>query len=236
MSVVIPIAALVIAYILGSIPTGYWLAKAVKGIDIRKEGSGSTGATNVLRCVGKKEAAFVMGFDIFKGYVAVTIAIYLESTFNCNLFGVEGLLPILAGWTSLVGHAKSIFLNFQGGKSVATGLGVYFGLNWAVAICAFTLWALLIFVTRYVSLASILATFSCIPMMWAFGGSVPYIIYSVVTFLIIGFRHTENVKRLIKGTEPKFGKKANKDDSKKEDDSHKSVEAANEKTNQEPTT
>ncbi len=208
MSIVIAISSLLVAYLLGAIPTGFWVAKLVKGIDIRKEGSGSTGATNVLRCVGKKEAAFVMFFDIFKGYLAVAIAIYLESAYSCDLFGVRGLLPVIAAVISLVGHSKSIFLNFQGGKSVATGLGTYFALNWIVAIIAFTLWAFLIFVTRYVSLASIIGTFSCIVTMIALGSPIPYVVYTFIAFTYITARHTENVKRLMKGTEPKFGKKA----------------------------
>ncbi len=209
MSIVIAISSLLLAYLLGSIPTGYWVAKLVKGIDIRKEGSGSTGATNVLRCVGKKEAAFVMFFDIFKGYLAVAISIYLEANFQAQLFGVQGLLPVIASVTSLVGHSKSIFLNFQGGKSVATGLGTYFALNWLVAVCAFTLWVLLIVVTRYVSLASIIGTFSCLVFMILFGSPLPYIIYAVIAFTYITLRHKENIKRLMNGTEPKFGKKSN---------------------------
>ncbi|MCW5821968.1 MAG: glycerol-3-phosphate 1-O-acyltransferase PlsY [Cyanobacteria bacterium TGS_CYA1] len=219
MSIVIAISSLVLAYLLGSIPTGFWVAKIAKGIDIRKEGSGSTGATNVLRCVGKKEAAFVMFFDIFKGYLAVAISIYLESAYSAELFGVRGLLPVFAAVISLVGHSKSIFLNFQGGKSVATGLGTYFALNWLVAVCAFSLWVTLIFVTRYVSLASIIGTFSCLVFMILFGSPLPYIIYAVIAFTYITARHKENVKRLMNGTEPKFGKKATdkKEDSPKGD-------------------
>lgn len=220
MSLVIAISSLVLAYLLGSIPTGFWVAKLAKGIDIRKEGSGSTGATNVLRCVGKKEAAFVMFFDIFKGYLAVAISIYLESAYSCQLFGIHGLLPVIAAVISLVGHSKSIFLNFQGGKSVATGLGTYFALNWLVAVCAFSLWVTLIFVTRYVSLASIIGTFSCLVFMILFGSPLPYIIYAVIAFTYITARHKENVKRLLNGTEPKFGKKAadKKDDSPPKED------------------
>lgn len=220
MSIVIAISSLLIAYLLGSIPTGYWVAKLVKGIDIRNEGSGSTGATNVLRCVGKKEAAFVMFFDIFKGYLAVAISIFLESAYQAQLFGIHGLLPVIAAVISLVGHSKSIFLNFKGGKSVATGLGTYFALNWLVAVCAFSLWVTLIFVTRYVSLASILGTFSCLVFMILFGSPLPYIIYAVIAFVYITGRHKENIKRLMNGTEPKFGKKADntKEDSLKEDE------------------
>lgn len=220
MSIVIAISSLLIAYLLGSIPTGFWVAKLAKGIDIREEGSGSTGATNVLRCVGKKEAAFVMFFDIFKGYLAVAISIYLETAYSSELFGVRGLLPVIAAVISLVGHSKSIFLNFQGGKSVATGLGTYFALNWLVAVCAFSLWVTLIFLTRYVSLASIIGTFSCLVFMILFGSPLPYIIYAVIAFVYITARHKENIKRLMNGTEPKFGKKANneKENSPKEDE------------------
>lgn len=227
MSIVIAISSLLVAYLLGAIPTGFWVAKLAKGIDIRKEGSGSTGATNVLRCVGKKEAAFVMFFDIFKGYLAVAIAIYLESAYSCDLFGVRGLLPVFAAVISLIGHSKSIFLNFQGGKSVATGLGTYFALNWQVAIIAFSLWVFLIFVTRYVSLASIIGTFSCIVTMILFGSPVPYIVYTLIAFTYITARHTENIKRLMNGTEPKFGQKA------KDNKENTSKEVANDQANPE---
>jgi len=218
MSILIAIGSLFVAYLLGAIPTGYWVAKLAKGIDIRKEGSGSTGATNVLRCVGKKEAAFVMFFDIFKGYLAVALAVYLESAYACDLFGVRGLLPVAAAVISLVGHSKSIFLNFQGGKSVATGLGTYFALNWAVAVVAFALWVSLIYITRYVSLASIAGCLSCIITMILFGSPLPYVIYAFIAFTYITARHKENVKRLLNGTEPKFGKKAA--DNKDKDDNN----------------
>lgn len=222
-----------LGYILGSIPTGYWVVKALKGIDIRTIGSGSTGTTNVLRAAGKTAALFVLIVDILKGYFPVLLAQVLEEAALSHLpSGLEpmpnSLLGILVGSlkavpchdlqlvapvvaiAALVGHSKSIFLGFQGGKSAATGLGTLFGLNALAAAETFGFWILLVALTRYVSLASMLGVTACVFFMWAAKTPPSYVGYCVFAMIYVIARHKDNIGRLLKGTEPKLGQKKDK--------------------------
>jgi glycerol-3-phosphate acyltransferase PlsY len=205
MSIFIALALICAAYLVGSIPTGYWLVKALKGIDIRKFGSGSTGATNVWRCVGKGAGITVFAFDLFKGILPVVAGVQLES--GLGLPGPVGVFPVLMAAASLFGHSRSIFLGFQGGKSAATGLGTLLALNPLVGALTFATWLVVVAISRIVSVGSIAAVFSCIFYMALLNTPVPYVVYCVAGFFYVTLRHKENIKRLLKGTEPRIGDK-----------------------------
>jgi len=212
---------LIITYLVGSIPAGYWLGKVLKGIDIRTVGSGSTGATNVYRNIGKIAGVSVFVLDFLKGYLPVAFAIALEtggawrmmngSAFPGNVLS-EGdwidanhLLPVLLAMTALVGHSRSIFLGFKGGKSAATGLGTLFALDFRVGAFTFLTWMIVLYIGKMVSVASILATAMCIPLMIFFRPIPSYIIYCILGFIYVTARHKANIGRILAGTEPKIG-------------------------------
>jgi acyl phosphate:glycerol-3-phosphate acyltransferase len=193
------------SYLIGSIPTGYWLAKIVKGIDIRQHGSGSTGATNVWRCVGKAAGVSVFLIDVLKGALPVGIAVALNSNSEYAALDRNQLLPLVVALTALVGHSKSIFLNFQGGKSAATGLGTLFALNPTVGFVTFVSWLSMVYAFRLVSLASIVATAICGIYMAFAGAPTSYVAYCILGFIYVTYRHKANVQRLLNGTEPRLG-------------------------------
>lgn len=215
------VLAILAGYLLGSIPTGYWVGKLIKGIDIREHGSKSTGATNVLRCVGKGPAAFVFFFDIFKAYAPVWVAAtytreisQLGPAMPEQLMGLH-VLPTAVAVMELIGHSKSIFLGFTGGgKSAAVALGSVFAMNPLAALLSFITWLSILGLSRYVSLASILATASSAvwvylvnmyfhePTQWA------YVLYCSLGGSYVIYRHKANISRLLAGTESKIGQKA----------------------------
>src|SRR5664279_3080075 len=140
--------ALVACYLMGAIPFGLIIGKVTRGVDIRDFGSGNIGFTNVLRTLGPGPGAAVFFFDTFKGFAAVLL---------CQRLGLNDYLIVTGGILSIIGHSFSIFLKFQGGKGVATSLGMIIGLNPIIAVIAFALWLLIVAVTRIVSIASIIA-------------------------------------------------------------------------------
>ncbi len=191
--------ALAACYFMGAIPFGLIIGLLVKGIDIRKFGSGNIGASNVLRTLGTGPALLVFFFDTIKGTAAVLL---------CANMGLGPYLVVAGALLSILGHTFSIFLKFKGGKGVATSLGVIIGLDWMVALIAFGLWAAIVLVTRYISLGSIIASAS-VPIMMIFwkAREVPqaYQILAAVAALTILIKHTSNIKRLLNGTENKIG-------------------------------
>jgi acyl phosphate:glycerol-3-phosphate acyltransferase len=198
-------------YLLGAIPTGYLVVRFLKGVDIRTIGSGSTGATNVLRACGKGPAIFVMAFDMFKGCVAIWLAIYLEPILfqaSPSLLQLHLLAPLTA-LTCLIGHSRSIFLGFKGGKSAATALGTLVAMNCAVGILVFASWAAILWLTRIVSVASLAAGLLSILFMSCLGGYTSYVGYCVAGATCIFILHRANIERLLAGTEPKIGQKFN---------------------------
>jgi acyl phosphate:glycerol-3-phosphate acyltransferase len=188
-----------VGYLLGSIPSGYWAGKWVKGIDIRKYGSKSTGATNVLRVLGKGPAAAVFAADVIKGVLAVLAA--------WSLGQGSDLWVLAAGLAAILGHSKSIFLNFSGGKSVAVSVGLLLAMDWRVGLCALTLWGVVVGLTRWVSLGSVLTAIVIAPLMYVFGDPASYILFGAVGGLYVIIRHKTNMQRLLKGTEPRIGEK-----------------------------
>jgi glycerol-3-phosphate acyltransferase PlsY len=203
------VALIILAsYLLGSIPTGYWIGKISKGIDVREVGSGSTGATNVMRCVGKKEALIVLLVDIAKGYIPVAGALYIEQ-FHPNLLPqtIPYLFGVVAAFFAIFGHSKSIFLNFTGGKSAATGIGTLFALHPLGAALTFAMWLVVLFSTKIVSLASISAALTCPIVMFVLHATPAIQAYAFIAFLYVTIRHKSNIKRLIDGTETKYTEK-----------------------------
>ncbi|BAZ41769.1 hypothetical protein NIES4101_77370 [Calothrix sp. NIES-4101] len=204
---------LVAAYLLGSIPTGYTAAKLLKGIDIREVGSGSTGATNVLRTLGKGPGAVVLLVDCLKGVFSVFLVYWLfEFAPNYNLIpqtiNIEIWQPwmvTMAGIFAVLGHSKSIFLGFTGGKSVATSLGILLAMNWQVGLATFGVFAVVVAISRIVSLSSMSGAVAVSIFMILLHQPLAYILFGVAGGLYVIIRHRSNLQRLIAGTEPKLG-------------------------------
>lgn len=191
------IATLIVAYTIGSIPTGYLIVKGKTGQDIRTIGSGSTGATNVKRVLGKKWFFIVMFLDALKGATPVLLASILVG----GVLG--GLAPVLAAVGVLIGHSKSIFLGFQGGKSVASGVGTILALNWLVGLAIAVVWGIITYSTKYVSVGSMIALALSPILMWLFGAPIAYIVYCAVGAVYIIYLHRTNIQRLVAGNENK---------------------------------
>ena len=191
--------ALVLAasYLIGSIPTGYIIVKLFTGQDIRTVGSGSTGATNVKRVMGKKWFFVVMLLDALKGALPVV----LTALFGADFAG--GLLPVLAAICVILGHSKSVFLNFTGGKSVASGVGILLALDWQAGLIIAAVWGVVTWVSRYVSLGSVVALALSPLIMWFLNAPPAYIVYAVIAAIYVIYLHRENIKRLKEGTENK---------------------------------
>lgn len=208
MNIAYAIGMILFSYLAGSIPTGYWLVKALKGIDIRTIGSGSTGATNVLRAAGKGAALFVMVFDITKGYIPVMLAtMFEESIWQTLPYYYPHTIPTVVAIIAIIAHSKSIFLGFNGGKSAATTLGTLYGLNPAAASLTFGLWIAIVFLSKFVSLASISAAIACPVFMYFCGAPPAVLVFSLVACVYVVARHKDNLKRLLAGTESKIGQK-----------------------------
>ncbi|OGH95880.1 MAG: acyl-phosphate glycerol 3-phosphate acyltransferase [Candidatus Melainabacteria bacterium RIFOXYA12_FULL_32_12] len=197
------LAIVTLAYIIGSIPTGYILVKLVKGLDIRQIGSGSTGATNVKRVLGTWAFILVMFIDALKGYLPVIIAKDLQ--FQLDLFPQYDILPILVAVAVIIGHSRSVFLKFTGGKSVASGVGTIFGLSFPVGLITALTWVVITYLTKYVSVGSIVAVLATPIWMIVFHKPTSYIAYCLIGGLYITlYLHRENIKRLISGNENKI--------------------------------
>ena len=201
------ILSIIIGYIFGSIPSGLVFVKMVCGIDIREYGSKNIGTTNVFRTVGGRMASIVLVADIVKGIMAVLLVRYL---FESNLH-----LELLTAIASLLGHNYSLFLGFKGGRGVATGLGLILLFMPDVCIFSFTVWLVIVFVTRYVSLGSIVGAFITPIVAYMRGYPTELVLFALAACVFVIVRHYENMKRLIAGTETKI-KKGSLDNIKKD--------------------
>jgi len=197
-----PLALLVVplGYLLGSFPSGYLAGRWCAGVDIRQLGSGSTGATNVLRQVGKGPALVVFLVDVFKGSAAVILARALLGA------GAYGWL-VAAGLAALAGHIWPIWLGGKGGKAVATGFGMLLGLVPAVGMACLGVFLTSLALSRIVSISSVLAA-AALPLLMA-GAGAPgaYLGLGVVAAVMVIWRHRSNLSRLLKGEEPRLGQK-----------------------------
>jgi len=199
-----------LAYLLGSLPTGYITGRLV-GVDIRKVGSGNVGATNVTRVLGKRFGYPVFLVDFAKGLAAVMLAVIMAKAAQSRAQFVD-LCAAIGAICSLMGHSYSIWLGFRGGKGVATLMGALFGINWITALIVCVVWIVVFEATRYVSLASIAAAVA-LPIAVAimlFLKELPTPIplyFSFCLGAIVVLRHRSNLSRLVKGTEPRFVRK-----------------------------
>ena len=198
-----PILTLLLGYLLGSIPSGFLAGKWCKGIDLRTIGSGSTGATNVLRNVGKKPALAVFLVDVAKGAAAVLLARALNQS-----SAVNDWIQVLAGLSALAGHIWPVWLGFKGGKAVATGFGMFLGLAWPVGLACFGMFMAVFSLSRIVSLASVVAALSLPLLMAAGSDSNANLVVALVAMGLVLWRHRSNLQRLINGTEPQVGQKS----------------------------
>ena len=191
---------LFLGYLFGSFPSGFLAGKMAKGIDIRTLGSGSTGATNVLRHVGKRAAIAVFLIDVFKGVVSILLAKY---------FLLNDSWQVAMGLSTLVGHIWPVWLNGKGGKAVATSLGVFLGLSWQVGLATLGIFILMVTLFKMVSFASVTAAFALpLIMFFSFGNSnisIPFLVISLLAMTLVIWRHRENIVRLIKRKEPRIG-------------------------------
>lgn len=186
------------AVLMGSIPFGVLIAR-VRGVDLKKVGSGNIGATNVLRTMGKAAALFTLTGDVLKGALPVLAAQYLLH--DPTLEGIVGL-------TAILGHNFSLFLRLRGGKGVATSIGVLFVYSPCAAAATVALWLAAIFLTRYSSLGAIVS-FGLLPVsMYLFDNSREKLIVSFMIAALLMIRHADNINRLIRGTEPRIGERA----------------------------
>jgi glycerol-3-phosphate acyltransferase PlsY len=204
------ISVFVIGYLFGSIPFGY-LAGRANGIDIREHGSHNIGATNILRVIGKRWGFAVFFADAFKGFAAVRIALLMVPTSGGEIRYPE-FYAILAAAACVTGHSFPIWLRFRGGKGVATSAGAIFGIMPIAAITIFLVWLLVFQITRYVSLASVIAAcalpFVVAVLIWLkLTQGVALFYLSVVMTAIVVWRHRSNLSRLLHGTEPRFIRK-----------------------------
>ena len=190
---------LFICYLLGSFPSGFLYAKALKGIDLRDVGSGSTGATNVLRNIGRWPALIVFILDVLKGLIAVKIAYFLLS---------DNIYQVLAGLCAITGHIWPIWLKGRGGKAVATGLGMFIALSWKVGLASFGTFLIVITLTKIVSLSSITAALLLPIYMLIYMENLnhPFTIFSFLVAVIVVWKHRTNIHRIFKGEEPKISK------------------------------
>ena len=191
---------LFLGYLFGSFPSGYLAGRIVKGIDIRSLGSGSTGATNVLRHIGKRAAITVFLIDVFKGVISILVAKY---------FLLNDSWQVAIGLSTLIGHIWPVWLNWSGGKAVATGLGIFLGLSWQVGVATLGVFIIMIALFRIVSLASISAALSLPLIMFlsfkTSSISLPFLLISLLAMTLVIWRHRENIIRLMKGKEPRIG-------------------------------
>ncbi len=188
-------AVIIASYFIGAIPTGVILATACSGRDIRREGSGNIGATNVARVLGKKLGVLTLVGDLLKGFVPVCIGSYLFSSVQVVCF---------MGLAAFLGHLFPVYLRFKGGKGVATALGVFLYLAPVAILAAMVIFVVVVGIWKYVSLGSLTAAAMLPPLLLIMGSPKPVVLLGVVCALLIFIKHTGNIQRLLKGTEHKL--------------------------------
>jgi acyl phosphate:glycerol-3-phosphate acyltransferase len=199
------------AYLLGSFPTGYLAGRFLQGIDLREHGSGSTGATNVLRTLGKVPGSAVLLIDVLKGVAAVSLVLLAVKLGDISPIGEtfleenRSLLVVGTAAMAILGHSKSVWLGWKGGKSVATGLGVLLAMNWQVALLTLGIFGISIGITRIVSISSIFGAMAVAVLMFAYHQPISYIVFTAVGGAYVIWLHRTNIQRLLNGTEPQVG-------------------------------
>jgi glycerol-3-phosphate acyltransferase PlsY len=187
--------AVLFAYLLGSLPFGYWLPRLFRGEDIRTQGSGNVGASNVFRVYGRRLGVAVALLDVAKGFTAALL----------GLWAGGALVGVLAGAAAMIGHARPIFLRFQkGGKMVATGGGATLALAPLAAFCCVGIWLAVFLLTRYASLASIATALALAVLVVLFGYPWPVVVFGIAGAAAVIIMHRQNIRRLLGGTEHRF--------------------------------
>ncbi|SMC05476.1 glycerol-3-phosphate acyltransferase PlsY [Sulfobacillus thermosulfidooxidans DSM 9293] len=192
------VVVLIGSFLLGSIPFGYLMARMRFQTDIRQHGSQNIGATNVARTFGIRVGLVVLVLDALKGILAVMMAFVL--------FPHSSLLPAASGLMAMLGHVFSPFMKFKGGKGIATGLGVLSTLFWPAALIAVLCFALVVVLSRIVSVASFVAMLAALVSFWAFGQQTDFWFFGVPAVILAFWAHRNNWRRLLKGQEPRFGR------------------------------
>lgn len=188
-----------IAYLLGSLSTAVLVSKAFGLPDPRQEGSGNPGATNVLRLGGKKAAILTLLGDALKGFIPVMLA---------NAMGMNALIVGLVGLAAFLGHLYPVFFGFRGGKGVATALGVMSGFFWGLGLAVLATWIGVAALTRYSSLAALVAAALAPVYVWVMLGHLGMSLLTLLLAALLFWRHRPNIQRLLKGEESRIGKKA----------------------------
>lgn len=189
---------IILAYLLGTVPNAVWIGKLFYGVDVRQHGSGNSGATNTFRVLGKTAGSIVLALDVLKGWLAVILA---------HLVQLEGMesdnIKLVLAITAALGHIFPLYMKFKGGKGVATLLGAVIGIHWQTALLALAVFIIVLFISKFVSLASICASVS-FPLILIFVFKVEttsLIVFSVVAPIAVIVTHRKNIKRLLKGQE-----------------------------------
>jgi glycerol-3-phosphate acyltransferase PlsY len=197
-SELLAILAIILSYLLGAVPFGLIFSRLFSNVDVRSVGSGNIGATNVLRAAGKKAAVLTLFADALKGLVPVLIA---KALFH------DDVTTVLSGAAAILGHNFPVYLKFKGGKGVATSYGVVLAVAPGIGLACLAVWLMAAFVWRYSSLSALLS-FALYPVLTFItsAGSGPLGLLSLFIFGMIYYRHRENIKRLLAGTESKIGK------------------------------
>lgn len=198
MTTITSLLFLVFSYLFGAIPTGYIFFRLSEKKDIRGFGSKATGATNVLRLKGWKYALLVAVFDILKGFLPVFLALKFLPDKN---------FALACGFLAVFGHCYPVYIKFKGGKGVATAIGAYTAVSILPLLISLGIFIGIVFLTRYVSLGSIITALSYPLSAFILGKSLPVVYFSLTVFLLILFQHRENIHRLIRGKERKLGEK-----------------------------
>lgn len=204
------VVLMLLAYLLGSVPSAVWIGKAFYGIDVREHGSGNAGATNTLRVLGNKAGFVVLGIDALKGYLAASLVYFsgeVPTDGNTLL-----MVQIVLGICAVLGHIYPVFAGFKGGKGIATLLGIVIALNYQLALICFLCFVLIVSITKYISVGSMLsALLSPVVALWLNAWNIQALFYfcCVVAILVV-YTHRANLKRLAAGNENKFSFKKKK--------------------------
>jgi glycerol-3-phosphate acyltransferase PlsY len=190
------------AYILGSVPTAVWYGKKFYKIDVREHGSGNAGATNTLRVLGNKAGFIVLFIDLLKGFIATNLVVFSSFLADSNNYFY---LQMSLGITAVLGHVFPVFANFKGGKGIATLLGLAIALNYQIAIACILCFVAVVYITRFISVGSMLAaSLAAVLSFYFYHSNVLANIFFVGIAIMVIFTHRANIKRLLAGNENKF--------------------------------
>lgn len=193
----------VLAYLLGSIPNAVWYGRMYFDLDVREHGSKNAGATNTLRVLGNKAGIIVLFLDLLKGYIATMLAVFVPGTeADPNLMFQ---LKMLLGVTAVMGHVYPVFAQFRGGKGIATLLGLAIALDYRIALLAVCLFVLMVWITRYISVGSMVSSvFAALLSLYFYPDNIFANLFFTAIAAMVLFTHRTNIKRLIAGNENKF--------------------------------